>query len=131
MARLTKYRADYHPEAFVLLSRKGLCIKEIAAKWGTHRQKLHEWAERYTEFKDAMACGKGELEAYYSRYGRALMRGAKQRDGRLPPNVTAFIWMTKNKLGWSERVALTDEPIDGLDFDDGSDPAPPKEGENG
>ena len=113
--RPTKYKADFHPEAFILKSRQGKCITEIAADWGTHRSRLHEWGVKHKEFRDAMKRGRAELEAYYARFGRKMAKGKVQGG-----NVTAWIWLTKNKLGWTDRVALVDDDVEGLEFFDDS-----------
>jgi len=88
----------------------GHSIKAFAASIGKHSDTIFEWAKRHPEFSVAIKKGKEQCQLWWEKLGMALAAGHKtsEHDYR-KGNPTVFIWMTKNLLGWSDRIDLHQE----------------------
>ena|ERR1700744_6546436 len=109
IGRPTDYRADFHPDNFIELSRQGKNITQIAARWGTYRSVIYNWAEKHPNFKDAIKKGQELMEAWYSDLGQAAMCGQATVGGqKVKIDVGLYVWLTKNICKWSDRVKNED-----------------------
>lgn len=113
IGRPPKYRKDYHPENFILLSEQGKCLAQIARIWRVDRDTIYEWGKVHKEFSDAIKKGRQVCEAWYMDLGQASMIGQAMIDGvRVPMNNTMFVWMTKNLFKWSDKVEMKTPPAE-------------------
>lgn len=108
-----KYKKDYHPRAFIELSRQGKCLAQIARDWDVARETIYEWARKYKNFSDSMKKGQQLCEAWYIELGQAAMLGnAKTKDGqKIKVELGFYIWMTKNICKWSDKVESKNEHV--------------------
>jgi hypothetical protein len=82
----------------------GKTVVEFAGAVDVSEDTLYEWAKKHPEFSESIKRGRAKLEMYYMRQGRLGIAG------NIPGfNSTAFIWITKNALKWSDRVTTRDE----------------------
>lgn len=107
-----KYRKDFHPEDFLRLSKEGKTDIEIAALWGVHRNRIYNWAKSHPEFSEAFKLGRDASEAWYINFGKNIAAGKVKN-----ANVTAYIWLTKNCIGWSDKIEQTNINTD-LEWDE-------------
>ena len=111
MGRPSKYRKDFHPENFILLSEQGKTFAQIAKAWKIDRDTILEWARRHKEFSGAIKRGRQVAEAWYMDLGHAAMLGQAKMDGqKISVNLGFFVWMTKNMFKWSDKVDVTEKP---------------------
>lgn len=99
VGRKSKYDPDYHPERAVELMKAGKHMISVAADFDISKATLFEWIEVHPEFSDSIKRGKVHLEAFF--YEKFLAMGAMPSN---LCNVTAMIFLTKNAIGWSDKV---------------------------
>jgi hypothetical protein len=108
--RPTDYNQAFHDADLLMRGAKGHSLVEVAAKWGVHRDTIHQWRKDSASFSDAYKVYKDLVEAWYVQFGRATMTGQLTNS-----NTTMYIWLTKNLLKWSDRNEP--DPGDGHDFE--------------
>ena len=115
--RPTKYRKAFHPKDYLRLCKEGKTIAQVCAEWEISRDTLNKWGKDKTkkEFTDAIKKGKEAREAWFVNFGMNIAAG--QMKGS---NVVAYIWLTKNCLGWKDKIENTHIDQD-MDFDFGDD----------
>lgn len=114
--------------------RRGKTFESFAGKLDVCRDTLYEWMRRHPDFSDARKRGLPLLELHYLEMGQAIAAGQMRRvesespamgpDGKplvdprtgkvlmtrtyteAKPNAAAFIFLTKNLLGWTDRRDL-------------------------
>lgn len=109
--RPTKYLKKYCKE-FVDLSRKGKTKTQIADQWDLDRETLAEWGKKHDEFSAALKKGNAALESWYTNFGMNIAAGKMPK-----ANVTAFIWLSKNCIGWRDKQEVK-HSIDDIEFED-------------
>lgn len=82
MARPTDYRPEYC-EQVVELGRAGKSHAQIAAALDVARQTLHNWADEYPEFLDAIKRARDLSQAWFEDKGQ---------DGLEKPGFNASLW---------------------------------------
>lgn len=96
----------------VAMMSEGASKAEVAAACGISRETLYAWCDpqhRHHRKAFAQAVTYGELlaEAWWQRLGRMAVLGAVP--GFVP---AAYIWQTKNRFGWRDRVDIgQDQPL--------------------
>ena len=103
VGRPTKYDEAY-PNLLLKHMEEGLSYQSFAATLGVHVDTLYEWEKVYPEFSEAKKIGKGLLLLFFEKLGRAASAGRVENF-----NATAFVWLSKNMIGWRDKVAITDE----------------------
>jgi hypothetical protein len=107
VGRRTPYRAKFHNQNFLELSKQGKNITQIAAAWGVDRTTIYEWAKVHKDFSHTVEAGQALMEAWYTNLGHAAILGGtiKGPDGKpVPIDYRFFKWMTQNVCKWSEKV---------------------------
>lgn len=103
--RPTKYRANFHPDDFILQSEQGKTLAQIAKNWKVDRDTIKEWRKVHPEFSAAVKKGREFAEAWYMDLGQAAMVGRANIGGKpVQFNLGVFCWMTKNMFKWTDRV---------------------------
>lgn len=103
--RPTDYKPEYG-ETILSLMAEGLSLTAAAASIDVHRQRVYEWAEKHTEFADAISLAKGKRTL---KLERDLLTAS---DG---PTVTSRIFALKNAMPdeWREKQAVEHTGADG------------------
>ena len=113
--RPTKYDPDFHPESYIELSKQGKTSAQITTEWDIHPDTKYEWMRNHKEFSEAVKKGQRALEAWFTNFGMNIAAGKMDKS-----NVTAYIWLTKNCIGWRDKVENVNYDID-VGFDYGSE----------
>jgi DNA-binding transcriptional regulator YiaG len=92
-----KYKPEYHPIAFIQMSKTGMSDVEIAAEFEVSVGTIRKWSETYLEFNTAYEVGQALHEAWW------LQEGKNNLDNR-GYNTTLFKFLTGNKLGYSDKM---------------------------
>lgn len=105
--------SDYKPEyceEVVKFMGMGHSMKAFAASIGKHSDTLQEWRKKHSEFSAAIKKGREACQLWWEKLGMAMATGHKTatHDYR-KGNPTVFIWMTKNILGWTDRIDMHTE----------------------
>lgn len=98
----TKYKKAYCEEIKTLM-KQGYSVTQVASHLEIHRDTIYEWAKIHPEFSDALKIGKMHLEHWYISLFKEIALG--KRKG----NPVAAIWLSKNVLGWSDKVTLSED----------------------
>lgn len=110
----TKYRPAFHPKSYIELSSKGWSRAQICAEWDIDADTMLEWKKRHPEFSGACKKGDQKRQAWFTKFGMAMAAGSIKGG-----NVTAFIWMSKQVCGWSDKISMdVSEDVD-VTFSDG------------
>ena len=83
------------------LMSEGRSKRASCSLLGIHEDTLYEWAKVHSEFSEALKTAELACAEWWEDKGRDAMQG--QIVGF---NATAFVWMTKNVLKWSDRQQL-------------------------
>lgn len=95
--RPTKYKPEYCQQLIKHMS-EGLSFKTFGVEINVDEQTLYTWCEKHPEFLESKNIGRKAQELFFEKTGRAAMVG------KIPGfNSTAFVWMSKNMLGWRDR----------------------------
>jgi hypothetical protein len=87
---------------------QGHSFESFAAISKCARRTLFDWVDRHPEFKNAKEIAVASCQLFWEKLGLDLCRGD------LKGNVTSFIWMSRNILGWRDNrneIGNTDQPI--------------------
>jgi len=110
--RPTKYRPDFHPADYIARAKKGETFVEIACAWDVDIDTIAEWRKKHKVFSGAVQKGRAHLEAWFTKMGKAKMTG------QVKGSDTVYIWLTKNLIGWRDRIELDNSgDFEGLDFE--------------
>lgn len=93
-----KYDPSYC-QRLVAHMAKGLSITAFAASIGVSRQTLVRWRSDHPEFAEAHERGIDAYQLFWEREFRRAFLGEIKNC-----NITAGIWLTKNILGWRDKV---------------------------
>ncbi len=105
IGRPSKYDNDFHPDSLVTLAKQGKTIQQVCAAWEIHKDTFYEWAKDKkgkSDFSDAIKRAAAHREDFYINFGMNIAAGKMKG-----ANVTAYIWLTKNCLGWKDKVENT------------------------
>lgn len=97
MIRATKYKPEYHPLEFIMLSKEGMSTVEIAAEFEVSPSTIKNWSETYLEFNNAYDIGVAMHEAWWLKEGKGNLDNRSY-------NVGLFKFLTSNKLGYSDKM---------------------------
>jgi hypothetical protein len=106
----SSYKPEYC-EKIIEHMAQGYSFESFGAEANCHKDTLYEWRKVHPEFSEAVKIGRVKQAKWWENLGRAVAVGAK---GKMPngtefdpkrSNATIFIWMTKNMLGWKDRIA--------------------------
>lgn len=99
----TKYKPNYCDMLIEHMSQ-GFSFSSFAAIVNCCDATLDNWANANPEFLAAKKIGRIKQRFVYEKMGIEATRGQIQNF-----NATAFVWMTKNMLGWRDQ---RDQPVD-------------------
>ena len=99
----TKYDPDFHPQELMKKGKEGNSIAMVACDWDIHKDTIWEWNKVHPEFSVAFKKYKMNLEAFYTKLGLKMATG-----GFTKSNPAIFIWLTKNIIGWSDKIEIQD-----------------------
>ena len=101
--RPTKYKPEMCADV-VRLMGEGLSKRACCGEFGITEETLYAWAREKAEFSEALKKGEQACARWWERKGRDAV------DGKIEGfNATAFVWMTKNVLKWTDRMEHTGE----------------------
>lgn len=81
---------------------EGMGFRSFAAVIDVNPDSLYEWEKKHPDFSDAIKKARANLEKFFEQIGRSAMAG------KLPGfNATAFVWMSKNMIGWKDKQEIT------------------------
>lgn len=108
--RPTLYRADFHPDDYIRLSKQGQPIWCIAAEWDIDRDTIQEWQQVHPEFSVAVKKGNQHRLRWWTTVGMDTMRPKRNRMGgtKNPINLGMFIWLSQQINGWTNNQKLED-----------------------
>lgn len=109
--RPPKYNSSFHPQDFIEQSKTGKHLFQIAASWDICRDTIHDWSNKHKEFSDAVKKGQLLAEAWYMERGMNAMQGKENI------HLGFFVWLTKNKFKWADKVEET-KKMDEKQFDE-------------
>lgn len=93
----TKYKPEYCDKLIEHMS-KGLSYQSFPALLDTCLKTVYNWEKEHPEFLQAKVIGRQKQQLFYEDLG------AKASTGKVKNfNATAFVWMSKNMLGWRDR----------------------------
>jgi len=78
----------------------GYSLESFGAKINVHKDTLYEWVKVHEEFSDALKKGRTKQVLAWETMGMAMVQGQESMKNG---NVSAFVWMTKNMLGWRDK----------------------------
>lgn len=78
--------------------KEGLGYEIFAATAGVCDDTLREWESKHPDFSAAKKLGKSLQAEWWVKLGRAAAAGKVENF-----NATAFVWCTKNMLGWRDK----------------------------
>lgn len=105
--RPTKYKPEYCQMLIDHMS-KGLSYESFAADLDLTRECLYKWEKRYPDFLHAKKKGQAKLTKLLENMGMSLAAG------KLQGNVTAWIFLCKNKIGYADKTEVSgnsDKPL--------------------
>jgi hypothetical protein len=118
MGRPIKYNEEYCERVLKIARNDNECISKtyLAVELGICKDSLYRWAKEYPDFSVALKMAMGYIENRWQKLGFRMATGAQQG------NATAYIWLTKNVLGYADKVETTNKvSIDGIDFSEDED----------
>ncbi len=78
--------------------KEGLSYETFSAVIDVNLDTLYEWERKHPEFSETKKRAREFQKLFWQRLGRAAAAG------KVPDfNATAFIWMTKNLIGWRDK----------------------------
>jgi hypothetical protein len=101
VGRPSKYKPEYG-ELLINHMGDGYSIESFAGVLRISKDTVYEWINKHPEFSDAKKAGEGLRHLCYEKLGMEASKG--KVDGF---NATAFVWMTKNMLGWRDKQEIT------------------------
>lgn len=115
--RPPKYNKEFHPKEYVRLSAQGECKASCCAAFGISAETLAAWGRTHTEFSEALKTGLALREAWWARLGLAAMSGQAKINGEeVKINPTLFIWLSKNIVGWRDKIDVKEQDDDEYEF---------------
>lgn len=116
MGRPTKYKPEYC-ERIIELSSDGKSIAQCCADLKISRDTWHEWKKNHTDFSDAVKKAEQLRETWWTQMGLAAMTGKAKVNGEIVKvNSTMFIWLSKNVVGWRDKLDIKEQDDDEYDF---------------
>lgn len=103
----SKYKPEYGPMLVEHLAR-GLSYESFAGEINVTRDCLYKWEKRHPDFIHYKNLGREKMLKFYEQMGIALATG------KLQGNVTAWIFLCKNKIGYTDKTEITgnvDKPL--------------------
>ena len=100
VGRPTKYKPEYC-EKLVEHMQQGFSFESFASVAKTCKDTVYHWVNQHPEFSEAKKRGTAHLEIFYTRMGMNLAQG-EYKNG----SATAWIYLTKNILKWTDRSDL-------------------------
>ncbi len=97
IGRPTKYKPEYCQMLIKHMS-EGLSFKTFGVEINVDEDTLFEWCNKHKEFSESKRIGRRAQESFYEKFGRSAMAGKIKNF-----NATAFVWMTKNMIGWRDK----------------------------
>jgi len=98
VGRPPKYKKEYC-QMLIDHMATGMSFESFAAEIETHRGTLYNWKKQYPEFLNAHKIGIDKMTKFFEKIGLMGMAG------KIPGfNPTVYVWTTKNKLRWTDRV---------------------------
>ncbi len=95
--RPTKYKPEYCQKLIDHMAQ-GLSFESFAGLIDVCLDTLYEWEKKYPEFSETKKRGRRKQAIFWEGAGRDAALGKIENF-----NATAFVWMTKNMLGWREK----------------------------
>lgn len=105
--RPSKFKPEYCSKLINHMSG-GLSYQSFPAVVDTCIKTLYEWEQSYPEFLHAKNIGRQKQQLYFEETGRRAIEG-----GIKDFNATAFVWMSKNMLGWRDKQDIEISGKDG------------------
>ena len=101
--RPSKYKPEYCEQLFEHM-KGGLSFVSFGAVIRVDGATLDRWVKEFPEFCASKKEGRAAQVLFYEQFGRSAMAGKIKNF-----NATAFVWMTKNMLGWSDKIEVHQE----------------------
>lgn len=100
VGRPSKYKPEYCDQLIEHM-KEGLSYDSFAGLIRVNDDTLREWEKKHSEFAAAKKEARRLQALFWEKLGRAAAAGKVEGF-----NATAFVWMTKNMLGWREKTDL-------------------------
>jgi hypothetical protein len=81
--------------------QSGHSFESFASQVGVDRDTIYEWAKVHPNFSDAKKQGREAQLFFFERLGIEACKGRIEDF-----NGTAFVWLTKNMLGWKDKTNI-------------------------
>jgi hypothetical protein len=107
--RYPKISVDELFDKLLACAKKGLSIRASLAECGLGHSYLYDLLQRKPELIERMKIIDAEREKFYTNLGLALATGQIEPKNGQNVNVSAYIWLTKNILGWSDKTEIKQE----------------------
>lgn len=99
--RPTKYKPEYC-DTIIAMGKQGKSRVQCATALDVHTDTLYEWADKHTEFSDAMKKAKEFAEAFWETRLMVMMES-----GELIQASPTFMFYMKCRFGWRDKDATT------------------------
>ena len=100
IGRPTKYKPEFCQQLVIYMAQ-GYSARSFASQAGVDASQIDKWIAKYPDFHKAKKTGDALLEHFYTRMGLDLAQGVYPKG-----NVAAWIYLTKNIIGWTDRTDL-------------------------
>ena len=104
----SKYKPEYC-DMLIEHMGSGFSFRSFAGVIKCGIRTMYDWCDKHPEFKEAKEIAQASCHLYYERLGNDMSVGNIEKC-----NATAFVWMTKNILKWSDKEhtsAIDQQPI--------------------
>ena len=98
--RPTKYKPEMCGRLIALMG-EGMSKEAACHELGIVKDTLYRWAKEKEEFSDALKRAELACAHWWEEKGKEAAQGKIEGF-----NATAFVWMTKNVLKWSDRQSM-------------------------
>lgn len=101
LGRPSSYKPEYC-EMVIEHMKQGLSIRSFCAVVDIHEDTAYEWIKVHPDFSEAVKKGRQQQIAFFEKTGIAAAHG------KIPNfNAAAYIWLSKNMIGWRDKVELS------------------------
>lgn len=100
VGRPSKYKPEYC-ELLIQHLSEGYSYESFAATIDVNEDTLREWEKHHPDFSASKKIGRQKQALFYQKLGISASKGQIENF-----NSTAFVWMTKNMLGWKDKQSI-------------------------
>lgn len=104
MGRPPIYDDEFHPKNLIDLMKEGKTNVQCCSEWDISEETFYAWIKTHKNFSESYKKGKTHLNNWWINKGHDLMTLPSRET-----NPAIFIWMTRNILGWKDKIEVSEE----------------------